>query len=68
MAVEFEMAPLRHAIHILPDLMRPAMKADPFTVELLASLDERLDRAAADLVWWANALALARAQSATGAD
>ncbi len=59
-AVEFEMAPLRHAIHVLPDLMRPAMSADPFTPELFASLDERLDRAAADLVWWANALAAAR--------
>lgn len=66
-AVEFEMAPLRHAIHILPDLMRPAMSADPFTLELFASLDERLDHAAADLVWWANALAGARAQSATDA-
>lgn len=60
-AVEFEMAPLRHAIHILPELMRPAMSADPFTPEMFASLDEQLDRAAADLVWWANALGAARA-------
>lgn len=59
-AVEFEMAPLRHAIHILPDLMLPAMKAEAFTPEMFASLDERLDRAATDLVWWANALAAAR--------
>lgn len=66
-AVEFEMAPLRHAIHILPDLMIPAMSADPFTPELFASLDERLERAAADLVWWADALAEARAQSGTSA-
>lgn len=60
-AVEFEMAPLRHAIHILPDLMIAAMKADPFALDLFASLDERLDRAAADLAWWASALAAARA-------
>ena len=60
-AVEFEMAPLRHAVHILPDLMIAAMKADPFTLDLFASLDERLDRAAADLAWWASALATARA-------
>jgi NAD(P)H-dependent FMN reductase len=61
-AVEFEMAPLRHAIHILPDLMRPAMTAEAFTPEMFASLDDRLDHAAADLVWWANALAAARAR------
>jgi NAD(P)H-dependent FMN reductase len=65
-AVELEMAPLRHAIHILPELMVPAMKADPFTPELLAALDRRLDVAAADLVWWARALAAARAESAAG--
>lgn len=59
-AVEFEMAPLRHAIHILPELMLPAMQADPFSVELFQSLDERLDVAASNLVWWANALAAAR--------
>jgi NAD(P)H-dependent FMN reductase len=59
--VEFEMAPLRHAVHILPELMVPAMKADPFTPELFAPLDGRLDTAAADLAWWANALGAARA-------
>ncbi len=65
-AIECEMAPLRHAIHILPELMVPAMKADPFTVELFAPLDGRLDVAAADLAWWANALAAARVGGATG--
>lgn len=61
-AVELELAPLRHAVHILPALMLPAREApEPFDVELFASLDERLDRAATDLVWWANALARARA-------
>jgi NAD(P)H-dependent FMN reductase len=63
-AVELEMAPLRHAVHLLPELMAPAMKADPFTPDLLAPLDQRLDRAAADLAWWASALAVARAESA----
>jgi NAD(P)H-dependent FMN reductase len=66
-AVEFEMAPLRHAVHILPELMVPAMQADPFTPELFAPLDGRLDRAATDLVWWANALAAARTEAATDA-
>ncbi len=58
--IELEMAPLRHAIHILPELMVPAMKTDPFTLDLFAPLDERLDMAAKHLVWWANALADAR--------
>ncbi len=61
-AVELEMAPLRHAIHILPELMRPAIKADPFEIELLASLDPRLETVAGDLAWWAKALAVARDQ------
>jgi NAD(P)H-dependent FMN reductase len=61
--VELEMAPLRHAVHILPELMVPAMKADPFTPDLLAPLDGRLDTAVTDLVWWANALADARKHS-----
>ena len=61
-SVELEMAPLRHSIHILPALMIPAMQAEgAFDVELLASLDEKLATAAEDLVWWATALAEARA-------
>ncbi len=55
-AVEFEMAPLRWAVHLLPDVMVAAMKADPFSIELFASMDQRLDMLASDLVWWATAL------------
>lgn len=66
-AVEFEMAPLRHAIHILPELMVPAMKADPFSPEIFASLDGKLDAAVTDLLWWASALAAARAGGASSA-
>src|SRR5580692_9496305 len=58
--VEFEMAPLRHAVHIFPDLMRPAMKAEEFTTSLFESLDPRLELLANDLVWWATALKTAR--------
>ena len=57
------MAPLRHAIHILPELMVAAMNADPFTPDLFAPLDGRLDVAATDLAWWASALAAARSES-----
>jgi len=60
-AVELEMAPLRHAVHILPDVMRSVRSAtDPNDVELFASLDDRLDRLASDLLWWMRALSLAR--------
>ena len=59
-AVEFEMAPLRHAIHIFPDLMIAARGADPFTPEIFASLDQRLEMVMADLLWWSRALGAAR--------
>jgi NAD(P)H-dependent FMN reductase len=59
-AVEFEMAPLRHAVHVLPDVMVPAMRADEGDLSAFASLDPKLDRLAEDLRWWAAALATAR--------
>lgn len=62
-AVEFEMVPLRWAVHILPEVMVGAMKADPFTHEIFAPLDGRLTVAVDDLVWWSRALSTARAAS-----
>ena len=59
-SIEFEMAPLRHAVHILPDLMRPAVMAEEFTLALLETLDEQLETLIKDLVWWSNALKRAR--------
>jgi NAD(P)H-dependent FMN reductase len=58
--IEFEMAPLRRAVHILPDLMRPAMTAETFTPAIFESLDERLDMMVDELLWWTNALKSAR--------
>jgi len=58
--IEFEMAPLRRAVHILPDLMRPAMTAETFTPAIFESLDERLDMMVDELLWWTNALKRAR--------
>jgi NAD(P)H-dependent FMN reductase len=58
--VEFEMAPLRYAVHILPAVMLPAMTAEVFDVEIFAPLDERLELLVKDLVWWTNALKAAR--------
>jgi NAD(P)H-dependent FMN reductase len=60
-AVELELAPLRHAVHILPELMVPAMRAEVFDPAVYAPLDQRLNRAVSDLVWWARVLAAARA-------
>jgi hypothetical protein len=60
-SIELEMAPLRHAVHILPDVMRPVRAAGvAFDVELFASLDQRLEMLATDLSWWADALRQAR--------
>ena len=60
-AVEFEMAPLRHAVHILPDVMIPMMRGtEDEGAAALASLTPRLVALADDLAWWARALAAAR--------
>jgi NAD(P)H-dependent FMN reductase len=61
-AVEFEMAPLRYAVHVLPDVMRAILQADdPADPSHFAPLDSRLDMLADDLAWWMRALATARA-------
>jgi NAD(P)H-dependent FMN reductase len=61
-AVEFEMAPLRHAVHVLPDVMRAILGSDhPEDPGHFASLEPRLAMMADDLVWWMRALATARA-------
>jgi NAD(P)H-dependent FMN reductase len=61
-AVEFEMAPLRHAVHILPDVMITARHADDVTdTTAFGPLEPKLKLLADDLTWWAAALAAARA-------
>jgi NAD(P)H-dependent FMN reductase len=63
-AVEFEMAPLRHAVHVLPDVLVAVRQSpDPADLSLFAPLETRLDMLADDLVWWMRALASARAAS-----
>ena len=61
--VELEMAPLRHAVNILPELMISARSAEPFSPELFASLDQRLETMVSDLLWWTAALGAARASA-----
>jgi NAD(P)H-dependent FMN reductase len=59
-SVEFEMAPLRHAVHIFPDVLIAVRTAEEFTPELFASLDERLEMMINELEWWSTALKAAR--------
>jgi NAD(P)H-dependent FMN reductase len=60
-AIEMEMAPIRHAVHVLPDVMVPAMRAaDPTDLSVFDPLAPRLDRLAKDLLWWSEALGSAR--------
>ena len=61
-AVEFEMAPLRYAVHVLPDVMRAIPQSDdPEDPVHFAPLEPRLAMLADDLAWWMQALATARA-------
>jgi len=59
-AVEFEMAPLRHAVHILPEVLIAARAADLGDSSAFTVLEPRLTMLADDLTWWAAALAAAR--------
>lgn len=58
--VELEMAPLRHAVHILPDVFGRAMQSNPLDTAVFAPLEPRLEKLATDLVWWAEALKAGR--------
>jgi NAD(P)H-dependent FMN reductase len=52
-AVEFEMAPLRHAVHILPEVLIRAREAiDPADTSAFAPLEPRLQLLLDDLAWW----------------
>jgi NAD(P)H-dependent FMN reductase len=65
-AVEFEMAPLRHAVHVLPDVLIAVRRAsDPSDLAHFAPLEQRLTLLADDLAWWVRALAAARGADAS---
>jgi NAD(P)H-dependent FMN reductase len=59
-AVELELAPLRHAVHILPELMRALHQAETDPQEVFGALDGRLTLLLDELLWWSAALAAAR--------
>ena len=58
-AVEFELAPLRHAVHILPEIMI-ASRQEGSDASVFEPLEPRITLLADDLVWWAEALRAAR--------
>jgi NAD(P)H-dependent FMN reductase len=55
-AIEFGMAPIRSAVHILPDVLVPAMTAATYDAGLFAALDSKLDALVEELDWWTDAL------------
>jgi NAD(P)H-dependent FMN reductase len=60
-AVELEMAPLRHAVHILPDVMRSARSSeDLLDTGAFEGLEAKLKLLADDLEWWTTTLAAGR--------
>jgi NAD(P)H-dependent FMN reductase len=60
-AVEFEMAPLRHAVHILPDVMIATRRAsDRADISMFRPLEPKLDLLADDLAWWTATLVVGR--------
>lgn len=60
-AVEFEMAPLRHAVHILAETMIAVRQAgDDADVSLFARHEQKLELMIDDLLWWMKALTPAR--------
>ncbi|MFL6100459.1 MAG: NADPH-dependent FMN reductase [Actinomycetales bacterium] len=60
-AVELGMAPLRHAVHVLPEILIAARSTEPDDVSAFAPLEPKLELAVDDLTWWAAALQAARA-------
>jgi NAD(P)H-dependent FMN reductase len=64
-AVEFEMAPLRHAVHVLPDTMRAVRRAgDAADASLFSDYEAKLELMIDDLLWWMKALTPAREREA----
>jgi len=57
-AVEFEMAPLRHAVHVMGDVMMAIRQSDDLSA--FAPLEPKLKLLTEDLIWWTSALATAR--------
>jgi NAD(P)H-dependent FMN reductase len=62
-AIEFGMAPIRPAVHILPDVLVPAMTAPTYDAELFTALEPKLDALVEELTWWTTTLRWGRQPS-----
>lgn len=58
-AIELEMAPIRHAVHVLPDVFRAANAGH---VEAFEPLKANAEKMFDHLLWWTRALKTAREQ------
>lgn len=63
-SIELGMAPIRPAVHILPDVLVPAMTAPAYDPALFTGLDGKLDTMVEELLWWTAALSRARTVAA----
>jgi NAD(P)H-dependent FMN reductase len=61
-SIELDLAPVRPAVHVLPDVMRPAMSVDVGDAAPFESLEPKLELLVDELIWWTNALKTARAE------
>jgi len=63
-AVELEMAPLRHSVNIFPHSMIRARSGEETPAAAFAEYDSKLGLALDDLAWWSAALRTARTRAA----
>jgi NAD(P)H-dependent FMN reductase len=61
--IELEMAPVRSAVHVLPEVLLPARSADAGDLSAFAPLQAKLKLTVDDLLWWGAALQEARLRS-----
>lgn len=59
-SIELGMAPIRPAVHILPEILVPAMTAESYNPTLFSSLEPKLEALTRELLWWTDALRAAR--------
>jgi NAD(P)H-dependent FMN reductase len=59
-SIELGMAPIRPAVHMLPDVLVPAMTAEAYDPALFSALEPKLNNLVNELLWWTTALHNAR--------
>lgn len=59
-SIELGMAPIRPAVHMLPEVLVPAMTVEAYDPELFSTLDPKLNILVNELLWWTTTLQTAR--------